>query len=87
MAGEKPSPNSFVGGGRNHAVEREPCPLQGIGEGAGLLNHDRGAAILREISGVARELRNEGGGSARSVRRQRDKGGVRIAVAAVDGRQ
>ena len=28
MAGEKPSPNSLVGGGRNHAVEREPRPLQ-----------------------------------------------------------
>ena len=64
MPGEKAPLHRFVRHGRGPAVERDPRPLQGIGERARLIDHDRSAGVRREIGGVAGERGNEEGRGA-----------------------
>ena len=61
--------------------------LQGIGECARFINHDRGARVLCEVRRVAGELGDQERRGARSVGRNRNERGVRLVAARVEARQ
>ena len=71
MPGEKAPPQSpYLGCRLRPAIERDPRPLQRVGERARLVDQNGSAGVGGEICGVARERGNEESGSAGNIRPQ-----------------
>ena len=85
MPGEKAPLQPLIHYRLGPAMERDPRPLQGIGERARLVDQDRSPGIGGEIRGMAGERRDKEGGCAGCIRRERDERGIRVAAGPVDG--